>query len=833
MDSTSKSLQHLSPSSTTRRNNTFRSSPRSSPPSVYVRSPPSPPARPEPLNLQTRRLQLRNARFQGARISPNKVVSDRFSTWRSTSPASDISVDKENRPASPDDAVDQRQQDNRTPGSTPASARRRVSILREIHDSSQRGRKLRRPSLSRLFGPPLDVSDHSVNQRYSYTSPSSFRRLSPYSIFRDNDADPLMTTQNQHNRSSPLSTLNTNRLRSNSRDRASNYATERYIEHLEEQLAAMQNQSSPMQESYTKTHVSKVRTLNAEIKVLRQEVAEWEDKFDIRVHEEVGRRTEIENKLRTRIIFLEGELEDYVARIRELEHERDLQAQKLRNVESLRSTNRSLERRIDVLTQLLAESPTKVEPRSPEVSPTRSPGPRLSRPKSMLPAMPLRQDITYQPLVDPSSVVTPEASVETHPEPEVPDLISDDSTVASSVLSQSKRSSTASHPSPISSQWSVPLPFSPELQGKTTGRPRNMRRFPSGTCTLKPLILPTTATPTPTSPHRPSTSGGPYSSIYSPGYERGATEVATGLVQEETLAALEGRTQHYQAYEDAMSELEDGDMSDSPLSRKSGPDVKRFSTTLYSELEEAERNDESTSQTSRLSTPVGSYRLNVRSSYSTPKAYNSVSLSMRKTSDVDLEAGTGVGQERKKSSFARTLIAGIWTKTAKQLSRLSWWVLGFLFGSEQRNEWMNAASSLRMRMKPETRRRSSQHVCDACGHGSQDVKRASGNPTNNNLDGINRTIVMWTKLSIAMIVAFGRAVRYGPETVLLEKLDNELKRSSRPSSVHQRPARNRSIETDSFGHHNKDELETPPKNTSDEYTTWPMKPLTVEDFFIT
>ncbi|KAF3399527.1 hypothetical protein DPV78_006654 [Talaromyces pinophilus] len=839
MDSLSISPQLLSPSSSTRatRQNTFRSSPRSSPPSVYVRSPPSPPARPEPLNLQTRRLQLRNARFQGARISPNKVaISDRFATsWRSASPASDASVDKENQWPSPDhhnnNPLEQRQHNK-----SPDSARRRVSILQEIHDSSQRGRKLRRPSLSRLFGPPLDVSDHqsSLSRRYSYRSPSSLRQLSPYSILRDNNADFVTATHNQ-NRSSPLSTLHTNRPRSNSHDRTDNYATERYIEHLEAQLAAVQNQSSSMQASTTKPQVSKLRSLNAEIKVLRQEIAEWEDKFDVRVHEEVGLRTDVESKLRTKIIFLEGQLEDYATRIKELEHERDLQAQKLRNAESLRSTNRGLERRIDVLTELLAQSPTKIEPRSPEVSPSRSPGPRLSRPKSMLPSVPLRSDL-INPLVEPS-YIDPGAGVEKHPEPEVPDLIPDDSTIASSVACKSQRSSTISHPSTISSRWSVPLPFSPELQGKTPVRARNMRRFPSGTCTLKPLILPTTTTPTPTSPQRSSLPGERYSSIYSPGYERGADD-ATRFAQEETLAALEGRTSHYQAYEDEMSEPED-DMSDSPLSRRSERASMHLPSTLDSELEEAERNDEfarshsrqSSQIYSRLNTPAGSTRLNIYGSYNTPRAHSKPLLA-RKGSSVDLEAGTSKDQ---KMSFARKLIAGIWKKTIKQLGRLSWWVLGILFGSEQRNEWAKSSSSLRMRMKPELQRRPSQLVCHACGRCQQTHKREESSTSNSdNLDGINRTILMWTKLSVAMVVAFGRAIRYGPEAVLLDARTDEPTNDSRPStSIRYKPSRHKSIDrTSPFNQLNKIDNDEHNNTLEEEHTTWPTRPLTVEDFFI-
>ncbi|GAM38232.1 hypothetical protein TCE0_033f08793 [Talaromyces pinophilus] len=553
-----------------------------------------------------------------------------------------------------------------------------------------------------------------------------------------------------------------------------------------------------MQASTTKPQVSKLRSLNAEIKVLRQEIAEWEDKFDVRVHEEVGLRTDVESKLRTKIIFLEGQLEDYATRIKELEHERDLQAQKLRNAESLRSTNRGLERRIDVLTELLAQSPTKIEPRSPEVSPSRSPGPRLSRPKSMLPSVPLRSDL-INPLVEPS-YIDPGAGVEKHPEPEVPDLIPDDSTIASSVA-------YGVFLFPSHQSYKVKLLYGRETCGGSHQGPRS------------------------------SLPGEHYSSIYSPGYERGADD-ATRFAQEETLAALEGRTSHYQAYEDEMSEPED-DMSDSPLSRKSERASMHLPSTLDSELEEAERNDEfarshsrqSSQIYSRLNTPAGSTRLNIYGSYNTPKAHSKPLLA-RKGSSVDLEAGTSKDQ---KMSFARKLIAGIWKKTIKQLGRLSWWVLGILFGSEQRNEWAKSSSSLRMRMKPELQRRPSQLVCHACGRCQQTHKREESSTSNSdNLDGINRTILMWTKLSVAMVVAFGRAIRYGPEAVLLDARTDELTNDSRPStSIRYKPSRNKSIDrTSPFNQLNKIDNDEHNNTLEEEHTTWPTKPLTVEDFFI-
>ncbi|OKL59297.1 hypothetical protein UA08_05435 [Talaromyces atroroseus] len=853
MEASPASSSHNSYSHNINNSSSTSSSPRSSPPSVYSyrynyrqHLSPSPPPRPEPLNLRTRQLQLRNARFQGATISPAKV-SGRFSTWRSSSPSSDTSVDKENQPASP---VEQQQK-------TPGSVRRRVSILQEIHDSSQRGRKLRRSSVTRLFGPPLEDVELSSTRRHAYRSPS---------ILADGRAEPVMATSSAYqNRSSPLSSLDVpshkNRLRSNSRDRATSYATERYIEHLETQLAAAQNQLSPMQVSTaTQAQTSKLRSLSAELKVLRQEISEWEDKFEVRVHEEIALRMDIESKLRTKIIFLEGQLEDYTTRVKELECERDLQAQKLRNVESLRSTNRGLERRIDVLTELLAQSPTKLEPRSPEVSPTRSPGPRLSRPKSMLPSVPLRTDLVYQSLADPSVANgDAEAAVEKQqqqqPEPDkiqTPDLIPDDSTVASSAASKSQRSSTISHPpsTSTSSRWSVPLPFSPELQGKTPGRSRNMRRFPSGTCSLKPLILPTTATPTPASPQRQSLSAELHPFIYSPNSERGMSDGASAAAQEETLAVLEGRAGRYHTFNEPMSDPEEEEeaaeynndnMSESPLSRRtrsvSEVHHHRFSSTLFSELEEAERNNDLSTisqgchsrRTTNPSTPMGLYHLKSHgsrsSSYSTTNPKGTKSLSNKSVPVVFHGLKTSFG------TFTQTLIAGIWQKSIGRLGKLPWWILGILLGPQQRDDWLKGSS---LKMKPGHWTTSSSSVCYACGQSSlrhskprpgfgdtKDTSTSCMSSFFEDNDTLGHTLLMWTKFSVAIIVAFGRAIRYGPASVLLgaeyDRADEDYRR------------RTSLIKTSVFGHDGADGNDFIPSEDV-EYTAW-TRPRTAEDFF--
>lgn len=771
-----------SPPFFTRNSYSFRSSPRSSPPTLFhAQSPPSPP-RQEPLNLQARRLQLRHARFQGARISPDKVLSERVrrssSTWRSPSPASkDLTNNKENyllSSASSDNinnndplsAEHEQRPLNKTPDSTPGSVRSRVSILQELHESSSyRGRKPRRTSLSHLFGPSLDASNRSSLNR---TTPSNSRQSSPpYSWFRDNDGQTMIAAHNQDNRSSPLPSSNTKHLRDTSRDNTNNHATERYIEHLEAQLAAVQNPSSPMQTSTGKAQHSRLRSLNAEVKLLRQEIAEWEDKFEVRVHEELELRTDIESKLRTKIIFLEGQLDEFTTRVRELECERDLQAQKLRNVEALRSTNRGLERRIDVLTELLAQSPTKAETlRSPEMSPSRSPGPRLSRPKSMLSSTPAKHDMAYESRI----------------ENDVPELAPDDSTVASSVVTKSQRSSTLSHASTVATRWSVPLPFSPELQGRTPGRPRNMRRFPSGTVNLKPLILPATATPAPSSPQRQYLAGEEFPSVYSPDSEPELTKEATAFAQEETLAALEGRRSHYHAHEGILSEPEDDNsFSDSPLSGRSRRGVQRYSSTLYTELQEAEISESehscmrrSSPTHSRQSTLDRSYRLSTSSSRYSSRAYGKAQF-LDYVSTVDLTHGMGNSTDTQNASFIQRVFTGIWRRTARQFGPLSWWIFGIILGSERRSKWSKSfSSSLRLPFDLEAQQRTSSsfHICQACGEkiryscrGTEDYGHKKEG--NDGLKGLKRTALMWARFSIAIVIALARALRNGPESVLL------------------------------------------------------------------
>ncbi|CRG90238.1 hypothetical protein PISL3812_07281 [Talaromyces islandicus] len=790
----------------------------SPPPSSPPGSQPSSPPASDPFRLQTRRLQLRNARFRGAHISPRKTA--RLSSWGSLSTGS---IDKENKENKDEETNCQTK--NQT-----GSVRRRVSILQELHDSSsQRGRtRSRRSSVSHLFDD--DLSLPSTNLHYKS------RHSSPASIFEDHDPDLY------RDRGSPLS-LNAKR-KSRDNAAAASYSADKYIEHLETQLAAVQSRLSPMQASTSQSQVSRLRSLSAEIKVLRQELSAWEDKFDTRVGEEVSLRTELETKLKTKIVFLEGQLEESAYRIKELECERDLQAQKLRNVESLRSTNRGLERRVDVLTELLAQSPTRREPQTPEFSPTRSLGPRLARPRSMLPSVPALTDVLHQPPVAPGHR-TQDGETENSPGPDTPDLIPDDSSTmaSSSFVSKSQRSSTLSQISSISSQWTVPLPFSSELQGRTPSRPRNMRRFPSGTCTLKPLILPTTTTPNPEPVRRGSQQFDDSALMFSPTSDpdyspSGIITHGTCLAQEETLAALEGRTSYYQTFDEAMLGDNDDDFnmartrrSDSGASRYSRLSMNQTSRpcSSYSAMSNAIDDDlcsspsqnrfssQSSSRLSMTTTPVG--RRRSRGCDRTPKAFDKThhlskvheeeparhgDTNNLQMENVLHEVKTALG------ALAHRMFARVWHGSMMRAGKFSWWILTILLGPQRRDEWLKASSLRKRAPQPQPQ-----------------PQPVVSKKKNNNSNGIGHTLSLWAKFSVTLAVAVVLAIRHGPGALLSDEPpanehddNNENNNKTHPDDINSP----------------KDPATTTTITTTTTINPRPVlwtRPLTIEDFLTT
>lgn len=477
-------------------------------------SSPSPDQIPNP---QTRLLRLRKAGFRGA-VIPARRVSPLFASPRSppdsfVSPINDENSSRtaekrmlygEDRPPSP------------------------VNILQEIQNSTRQNRHSPKLGLGEIFrensvdenivDSPSGTSCYIPGQASCSPSPSNALRPRLSKLREISQAakspsalGPPMAKQVKGRKGN----------RVNVRSPSSESAM--YIEHLESQLAAVNAKlDSMMSPTVNKARAAKLRSLSNESRLLRQEVSNWEASFEQRVQDQIERRAEVEKGMSAHIERLEEEMEVKDARVKELEWELDSMTAKIREVEGLEEINRDLERRIDVLTSLVAQSPTKLNLCSTASSPTKEdPFARARRRRSMLPRLPSSPGgvrLSLNTATDngfwtsrrfasnSTTLASPQGT--SH-------LIEEEEGVGKSIepLTQDQRSSSSNtsasfpsvpfsftRPASIQSASSVDL-SSPELQfpldvdcqTKSVNRQRRMRRFPSGLCTLKPLLLPKTA----------------------------------------------------------------------------------------------------------------------------------------------------------------------------------------------------------------------------------------------------------------------------------------------------------------------------------------------------
>ncbi|KAL2013002.1 hypothetical protein VTN00DRAFT_527 [Thermoascus crustaceus] len=747
------------------------SPPLSTSPPPHLKPPPD-----KPFSLQTRRLQLRNAGFRAPQL-PGRRISDNLTAWRSTSGGSQIYTDNENKNG-PDPSSTQDHNSNSS------SSRRRVNVLQEINNSTERHHRqpFSRPSVRTLFQQdvPQDNNSNSEDlflspcpskERGFLTSPISFDQSQ--SDGSDTEQHAMKSRDQSARGGSPLlysSSSITRRKRRN--DRRPGYGTTRYIEHLETQLAASQNELDAVNSSASRPQISRLRSRNAEIRMLKQELAEWESKFEHRVREEMDSRTETVSKLKARIRELEGQVEADHRKINELEYENEMQAQKLRDAEALSSTNRNLERRIDVLTELLAQSPTKLEQsrnsvyRSGGVSPG---GPRLARPKSMISCIPSPQNGGIcQPPVFPGAKAGNDLSDASDPlvgdadsksagqresifDDQAKSGFTSESTSVtrdSMFLSSAPRSQRSSMISQYSSASSVSLPFpiSPDSLGKFQSRHKKMRRFPSGSCTLKPLILPVA-----TGDHHPSSSR---QSVFSPKRELQASFDPTtafhddqeydnpstnhrrdpSWAQQESLNALEGRTDYYETFEEAISRLRtksdvspnlgqrlDMDLDNALRSRSHEETIPEGDEDFYFESESAPQaptsdasqnhivggrrdhmptillssaDDYAETPTRHLSTRYRKYLSDKDRTKAKNKELSTAITKSSPAAGVAPRQAVGILSrylsyfrelQRHPTELARRVIANAWHSNWQRMGKLSWWVLGLFLGPQSRD----------------------------------------------------------------------------------------------------------------------------------------------------
>ena len=470
------------------------------------------------LNQQSRRLQLRNVGFRGPVLPARRISPIISASQQSSEPFSHL-ANNENSPTS---------SDKRTlyGEDLPPSP---VSILQEIHNSKRRRRISRRSEVGQIFqdSTATDSIAGEGNSWYIETSnngspiasnmtPVNVKKLREVSL--NGKASPAS--------SSPLMRQGKGRNERSPDPRSTSSGAAKYIEHLEEQLCAVNARLElVMSPSGNKARSAKLRALTAESLSLRQEVCDWERLFAERVREEKRERLDIEIGLQTRLQALEDDLEIKDAKIRELECELESIRTRVREAEGLEAVNVDLERRIDVLTNLLVQSPTRLELSSATSSPSKvDRHKRTPRPRSMLPRVPFSpgggrsslstvSESAFQHCRGFGSTSSISGSSEgvdaivMHEEEIVSpvsnrgsrqlssmDLDSGASSLFRSAASSSRPASIQSASSLGTASWGLPLPPDTELQAKSMSRQRRMRRFPSGTCSLKPLILPTATT---------------------------------------------------------------------------------------------------------------------------------------------------------------------------------------------------------------------------------------------------------------------------------------------------------------------------------------------------
>lgn len=465
------------------------------------------------LSQQTRRLQLRNAGFRGTTILPARRISPIFRSQSYSEPANGSPIN-ETCLASPDRRTLYGEERPPSP----------VNILQEIHNSSKARKRSPRPGLGNIFqdhtatDSTISLSGRSWYHESSNSSPISLG-TSPINMMKLREGSLNQRTPQPV--TSPLAKQAKGRNAARPLSRSASFEASKYIEHLESQLTALNTKLDALVSPNTnKARVTKLRALTVESRSLRHELADWETSFAERVKEGIEQGLEVEAGLKARAQAAEDEGRIKDMKIKELEFENETLHLKLKDTESLEITNANLEKRIDALTSLLVQSPSKFEHGSTASSPTKGdPHRRVPRPRSMLsPAGGVRLSLST---IGESTFMNPQSfrsnsSISESPEqtdghssegssrsPEAmtelqhTDIFNEDPGSRSShrsVRSSSSRpTSFHSTSSYGASSWGLPCATDRDGQINLPHRQRRMRRFPSGAGSLKPLILPSAA----------------------------------------------------------------------------------------------------------------------------------------------------------------------------------------------------------------------------------------------------------------------------------------------------------------------------------------------------
>ena len=472
---------------------------------------------------QTRRLQLRNAGFRGA-IFPTRRISPLFTT-------SSTAVESISRQVSNDNTSSSAEKRSRYGEDLPPSP---VNILQEIQRSTRK-KPSPRPGLDAIFQDDTQTEEMDrTSESFWYKKGS--RNCSPLTSVAS-PVNNMKLREGSGNRKTPpppLSSPWTKQVKGRSAKRinlrsASSEAS-KYIEHLESQLASVNAKLDSLTSPNTnKLRSAKLRALTVDNRSLRLDLSAWERQFAARVQEERDQRLEVEMELRVRLRTLENDIELKDARIAELEWEAESMRVKVGDAEGLEEVNIGLEKRIEILTNLLADSPNKLDLCSAATSPVRDdPIKRTPRPKSMLPRIPspsggarlslstVAESAFWQPSkigLSSSAIESPNDAVQDVAGQNLQSPAYDESMQSPGSRRQSRQSgffesrsktsgsfrsapSSASRPTSFRSSGSFGptswgLPHVADVDVRSANKQRKMRKFPSGSVSLRPLILPT------------------------------------------------------------------------------------------------------------------------------------------------------------------------------------------------------------------------------------------------------------------------------------------------------------------------------------------------------
>lgn len=421
---------------------------------------------------QARRMQLRNAGFRGPAIPGRKVTPKSLSssTWSNMSGGQPQSSDAENQSPSGNRAT------------LSIGKRRGSGVLTEIGNSGT----LTRPK--------------KYAARPRITSAKFFSNVEGR---RSGEYDGAFPTEHPSPPPPPKGGLKPRSAKVKgklgAKRRSVSGETKHYIDHLEAELASTQTRLSAVTSpSITRQQTNMMRTLNAETKQLQDALEEWENKYDERVQEVMESYSAIEIGLRNQLRGYEEQGEEDRYRIHELEQQVGNMNQ---NLEAAEVANVHLEKRLEILSDLLATSakidlhaetpgrirrmsrPKSMHPRFPTtgnlmISPerlsesgTQPPSPALSFAESYS-HLDLRQTRSYQELI-PGSAHSEHTSDVESVFSDVP-ILGDSVTTAEATLATQH------------AHFDMPPPSLPPR-----GRPtRRMRRFGAGSIGPRPLILP-------------------------------------------------------------------------------------------------------------------------------------------------------------------------------------------------------------------------------------------------------------------------------------------------------------------------------------------------------